>query len=241
MLDTLNAKKECHQCPLHNESRLSTTFITPLEDSSTLGLLMVLCPSLNRCMTKAFINLGEFQHIVNHYFHIFDSAQHAASDRVFLQWCTDKQIALNIDNAFSFKLLSLLQAFSFSEMTIRLTSLSLMLSQVFQHPIINLQSNRKAEATVKSVKKLLHTYWIARSLDHVKSSVEPYYCNTPNRKDGLPMFKNCPCTPLSYHPSSCTSIRSEWHCNSRATAARLPGIICYLLQSTCPFPVRHCY
>jgi len=60
----------------------------------------------------------------------------------------------------------------------------------------NPQSNGKAEATVKSMKKLLYTCWNGRSLDHDKfCRALLQYRNTPNRKDGL-----SPAQKLFGHP-----------------------------------------
>ena len=50
----------------------------------------------------------------------------------------------------------------------------------------NPSSNSKAEATMKSMKKLIHASWTGRSLDHDKlCRIILQYRNTPCRKDGL--------------------------------------------------------
>ena len=107
----------------------------------------------------------------------------------------------------------------------------------------NPQSNGKAEATVKSMKKLLHTCWIGRSLDHEKfCRALLQYRNTPSRKDGLSTAQKLlfghpvqDILPAHHH-----AFLLEWQ-RPIATAARPPYIICYLLQPTCPSPVRHHY
>ena len=87
----------------------------------------------------------------------------------------------------------------------------------FQHRVSSPrypQSNGKVEATVKSMKKLLHTSWTGRSLDHEKlCRALLQYRNTPSRKDGL-----SPAQKLFGHPvqdilpAHHHSFLPEWQC-----------------------------
>ena len=126
----LDARKGYHQCPLDKESQLLTTFITPFGRYKYLRApygISSISEHYDRCMAEAFTGLSGFRRIVDDIV-IYDSdaVQHANHVRTFLQRCTDKQIALNLDKCHFFKPQSHLQDFSFPVMVIKWTAPTLM-------------------------------------------------------------------------------------------------------------------
>ena len=97
----LDALKGYHQCPLDQESRTLTTFITPFGRFKYLRAPYGICSiseHYNRRMAEAFTGLSGFRRVVDDIV-IYDSnvEDHVAHVKQFLQHCADKNIALNID------------------------------------------------------------------------------------------------------------------------------------------------
>ena len=97
----LDALKGYHQCPLDQESRPLTTFITPFGRYQYLRApygISSISEHYDRWMAEVFTGLTGFCRVVDDII-IYDSDkhQHAIHVRQFLQRCADKQIALNLE------------------------------------------------------------------------------------------------------------------------------------------------
>ena len=76
------------------------------------------------------------------------------------------------------------------------------------------QSNGKAEATVKSMKKLISAAWAGRSINVLSRSLLQYR-NTPSRKDGLSPAQKLLGQPVQDHlPAHRRSFAPEWQQSS---------------------------
>ena len=121
----LDALKGYHQCPLDESSQLLTTFITPQGRFKYLRApygLSLISEHYDRRMAEAFAGLQGFRRIVDDIV-IYDNntSDHAAHVRQFLQWCVEKNIALNLDKCQFFHQQSLLLAFGYLLMDIKWT------------------------------------------------------------------------------------------------------------------------
>ena len=97
----LDALKGYHQCPLDQESQILTTFIMPFGRYKYLRApygISSISEHYDRRMAEAFTGLTGFRRVVDDII-IYDNdeQQHATYVRQFLQRCTDKHIALNLE------------------------------------------------------------------------------------------------------------------------------------------------
>ena len=97
----LDALKGYHQCRLDQESQILTTFIMPFGRYKYLRApygISSISEHYNRRMAEAFAGLTGFRRVVDDII-IYDNdeQQHATHVRQFLQRCTDKHIALNLE------------------------------------------------------------------------------------------------------------------------------------------------
>ena len=96
----LDAMKGYHQCPLHEDSQLLTTFITPFGRFKYLRVpygISSISEHYNRRMDEAFAGLTGYRRIVDDVI-IYDSdiTEHTDHVRQFLQRCAEKHITLNV-------------------------------------------------------------------------------------------------------------------------------------------------
>lgn len=96
----LDAMKGYHQCPLHEDSQLLTTFITPFGRFKYLRApygISSISEHYNRRMDEAFAGLTGYRRIVDDVI-IYDSdiTEHTDHVRQFLQRCAEKHITLNV-------------------------------------------------------------------------------------------------------------------------------------------------
>ena len=94
----LDAVKGYHQCPLHEESQLLTTFITPFGRFKFLRApfgISSISEHYDRRMAEAFEGLSQFRRIVDDtLIYYADETQHIEHVRQFLRRCEEKGISL---------------------------------------------------------------------------------------------------------------------------------------------------